>query len=75
MLRCLKPAGIVQFATDYAEYFQAVIELMAGFADELAPTDFVRPAGTRDGEWTGTNFERKYLRQGKQIFAGAWKKL
>ena len=27
--------------------------------------DFIRPAGAREGETVGTNFERKYLKEGR----------
>lgn len=74
LIRCLGPGGIIKIATDDAEYFGVISEIMAANKMYLTPTEFVRPAGAQDGEWTGTNFERKYRKQARRIYAAAWEK-
>ncbi|MHC4236915.1 MAG: tRNA (guanosine(46)-N7)-methyltransferase TrmB [Planctomycetota bacterium] len=67
LLRILKPNGIINVATDHTDYFEQMTEV-AGRAIEkglVKEIDFIRPAGARDGETVGTNFERKYLKEGR----------
>lgn len=70
MLRCLRVGGLVNFATDHADYFEqaqsVAREVVAEGHAETVP--FVRPAGAREGELTGTNYERKYLKEGRTIY-------
>jgi tRNA (guanine-N7-)-methyltransferase len=74
LLRCLKPGGTIRVASDHAEYFETIRRVMAD--ERLKEIDFFPTAGAEQGrgEWAGTNFERKYLRQGRQIYTGAWMK-
>jgi tRNA (guanine-N7-)-methyltransferase len=57
--RVLQPGGRLWLATDHMEYFEAM-------CDVLAVSDILRPVAA---EWTGarTNYEEKYLTQGKPI--------
>ena len=57
--RCLEPGGRLWLATDHEEYFERMLEVLAGSAD----------LGQVEGEWTGprTNYEDKYISQGKEI--------
>jgi hypothetical protein len=41
----------------------------------LQQTDFLPTAGAEIGEWVGTNFERKYLKQNRPIHTIAATKL
>ena len=75
MLRLLKLGGEIHIATDHAEYYEQIKEVMAGFRDRLEEIEFPRPAGAREGELTGTNYERKYLQDGRPIFTAAFRKL
>ncbi len=76
MLRCLEPGGLINFATDHTDYFVQVRglaeEVQAEGRAECVP--FVRPAGAQEGEMTGTNYERKYLREGRPIYTLALRK-
>lgn len=75
LIRCLQAGGIINVATDDAEYFEVMNEVMGARRSYLTPSEFIRPTGAQPGEWTGTNFERKYIRQGKRIYTTAWKKV
>jgi tRNA (guanine-N7-)-methyltransferase len=57
--RTLRPGGRLWLATDHAEYFEAMQEVLAGCCG-LCPVD---------AEWVGarTNYEDRYLTQGKPI--------
>jgi len=75
MIRCLKKSGVINIATDHAEYFQWMQNVFEGFAEKLKPIEFVRPAGAQDNELVGTNFERKYIKEKRNIFTLAFKKI
>ncbi len=72
--RTLRPAGRIYIATDHAEYFQAITELARANAHRFTPIDFERPAAAETGELTGTNFERKYLKENRPIHTLALQK-
>lgn len=63
LIRCLKAGGQLRIATDHAEYFEQIEYVIAARSDALERIKFPRPAGAEDGEVTGTNFERKYLKE------------
>ncbi|MCD4830765.1 MAG: tRNA (guanosine(46)-N7)-methyltransferase TrmB [Anaerohalosphaeraceae bacterium] len=67
MLRCLKSGGIINIATDHDEYYQWMREVFAGFiaAGRVVEIDFIKPIGAEAEEMAGTNFERKYLKEGR----------
>jgi tRNA (guanine-N7-)-methyltransferase len=67
--RKLEPAGFIRLATDHADYFQWMTEHV-----ERVPTLYERlpfEAGetAAEGELIGTNFERKYRKEGREFFA------
>ena len=74
LLRRLKPNGRIQIATDHAEYFQQIREVMSAYRTKLDPVEFERPAGAEEGELTGTNYERKYVKNHRPIHAAAYRK-
>jgi tRNA (guanine-N7-)-methyltransferase len=74
LLRCLKPAGHLRIATDHAEYFEQIKNVIAANADRLEQVDFLPTAGADTGEWVGTNFERKYLKENRPILCLAVRK-
>jgi len=74
ILRCLKPDGIIKIATDHEDYFQQIKQVLAGQADGFQEIDFLPTAGAEQGEWVGTNFERKYLRENRPIYTTAVRK-
>jgi tRNA (guanine-N7-)-methyltransferase len=73
--RCLKLAGLVNIATDHQEYFEWMGEVFAVFKDKFEKVDFIKPAGAAEDECAGTNFERKYLKEKRNIFTLAFKKV
>jgi tRNA (guanine-N7-)-methyltransferase len=74
LLRALKTAGTIRVATDSAEYFELITGLFQTCRDRLEPTEFLPTAGAELGEWVGTNFERKYLKEKRPIYTIAVKK-
>jgi tRNA (guanine-N7-)-methyltransferase len=74
MIRCLKRNGLINIATDHAEYFKWMQQAFENFTRELRPVEFVRPAGANENELAGTNYERKYLKEKKEIFTLSFKK-
>ena len=74
LLRCLKIGGCIKIATDYAGYFEQIQKVLAEKSDQLEEIDFLPTAGADEGEWVGTNFERKYLKEQRPIYTIAVKK-
>jgi tRNA (guanine-N7-)-methyltransferase len=74
LIRCLKSGGTIRAATDYAEYFEQIKRVIASRRDMLREIDFLPTAGAQIGEWVGTNFERKYLKESRPIFTIAVEK-
>ena len=75
ILRCVKSGGSVRIATDHADYFEHIKQVLAGRAGEIEEVDFLPTAGADTGEWVGTNFERKYLKESRPIYTIAVRKL
>lgn len=65
--RVLVPGGRLQVVTDHAGYWEQIDAVVRG--SRLAVTDYERPGSAADGEVVGTNFERKYRREGRPFFA------
>ena len=66
----------MNIATDYEGYFEQIQEVVgkqvgAGRAEII---DFIATAGAEDEEVAGTNYERKYIRDGRKIYTLALKK-
>lgn len=75
--RILVPDGIINIATDHDNYFEQMTEVAgkAVAAGTFQEIDFIRPAGARDGEQVGTNYERKYIPEGRSTHTLALQKL
>lgn len=73
-IRCLKTAGQIRIATDHADYFEQIKTVVGTRSEQLEEIDFVRPAGAETGEYVGTNFERKYIRDERPIYTIAVRK-
>ena len=70
----LLPGGQMHVVTDVKEYFQ-VIEPLLQQCNQLQLADF-QPRETAElGEWVGTNFERKYLAEGRTIYSCSARKI
>jgi tRNA (guanine-N7-)-methyltransferase len=65
--RILKPSGRLQVVTDHQEYFEQIEPVIRG--SQLQVVDYNRPGSAADGEFVGTNFERKYKREGRPFYA------
>ncbi|HEX8524223.1 MAG TPA: tRNA (guanosine(46)-N7)-methyltransferase TrmB [Tepidisphaeraceae bacterium] len=66
--RILTPAGRLQIVTDHQGYFEENIEpTLKG--SNLKIVDYNRPGSAGEGEFVGTNFERKYRREGRPFYA------
>jgi tRNA (guanine-N7-)-methyltransferase len=74
LLRCLKPGGEIRLATDHADYFEQIRQVTSAYGEKLEEIEFERPAGAREGELTGTNYERKYVKQSRPIYTAAFRK-
>lgn len=75
LLRILKVGGLLKIATDHADYFEWIKKLMDTQNKKLKEIEFLPAAGTDTGEWTGTNFERKYLNLNLPIYTLAVRKV
>jgi tRNA (guanine-N7-)-methyltransferase len=72
--RVLAPGGRLQIVTDHKGYFEENIEPAlnaASTAGWLKIVDYNRPGSAGEGEFVGTNFERKYQREGRPFYAMA----
>ena len=66
--RVLKPGGRLQIVTDHQGYFEENME-PAVRGSALKVVDYNRPGSANEGEFVGTNFERKYQREGRPFYA------
>jgi tRNA (guanine-N7-)-methyltransferase len=71
VLRLLKPGGRLQVVTDHQGYFEENIEPTIKSTPGLEVVDYNRPGSAAEGEFVGTNFERKYRREGRPFYAMA----
>ena len=74
LIRTLRTGGEIRVATDYLEYFEQIKNLLAGRSDVLEVIEFFPTAGAGEGEFTGTNFERKYLKENRNVYTIAVRK-
>ena len=74
LLRCLKTGGQLRIATDHAEYFEEIAEVIRYRSDKLTEIEFPPTAGAESGEITGTNYERKYIKDKRKIHTIAARK-
>ena len=61
-------AGVVRLATDHADYFAWMEEHAAAVEDIFERRPFESSASAEEGELVGTNFERKYRREGRSFY-------
>jgi len=74
LLRCLEQQGEIRIATDHAEYFEAIKEAIDSRSDALEKIEFPPTEGAEQGEITGTNYERKYIKDKRKIHTIAVRK-
>jgi tRNA (guanine-N7-)-methyltransferase len=75
LIRCLKTDGQLRIATDHADYLEVIQKLLNNEKNRLEKIPFLQTAGADKGEWVGTNFERKYLKDQRPIYTIAMKKI
>jgi len=75
LIRCLKTSGQIRITTDHADYFEQIKMVLTERSDKLEEIDFIKPAGAESGESTGTNFERKYIKDQRPIYTIAVRKI
>ena len=67
--RVLAPGGEVRLVTDHDGYFAWMAEHAAEVADQFTIEPFERSDSADGVEMVGTNFERKYRREGRPFHA------
>ena len=68
--RILEPGvGRLQIVTDHQEYFEQIEQVVRASGSAFEIVDYNRPGSASDGEFVGTNFERKYAREGRPFYA------
>ena len=67
--RVLTPNGFVRIVTDHDDYYAWIEDHVAQVTDLFERQPFERPIGAGEGEVAGTNFERKYRREGRPFNA------
>lgn len=75
ILRVLKTGGHLKIATDHADYFEQIQTVLREYATRFRKIEFRPTAGARGGEWVGTNFERKYLKEERCVLRLALEKM
>jgi tRNA (guanine-N7-)-methyltransferase len=65
--RVLVPGGRLQVVTDHLNYWEHIEPTVRG--SKLTVVDYNRPGSAAEGEFVGTNFERKYRREGRPFYA------
>jgi hypothetical protein len=59
----------LQVVTDHQGYWEENIEPSVRGAEGFTVVDYNRPGSAGEGEFVGTNFERKYRREGRPFYA------
>ncbi|MDT8301608.1 MAG: tRNA (guanosine(46)-N7)-methyltransferase TrmB [Sedimentisphaerales bacterium] len=75
LIRCLKTGGQLRIATDHEDYFRVIQEVITNQDKGLEEIQFLPTIGADKGEWIGTNFERKYLKDKRPIYTIAVRKI
>jgi tRNA (guanine-N7-)-methyltransferase len=69
MARAVRPGGRVQVVTDHKGYWEENVEPTIRAAEGFKVVEYDRPESAAEGEVVGTNFERKYRREGRPFYA------
>lgn len=73
MHRILVPGGMVKVVTDHKGYWEENIKPTIEESG-LTVEEYARPESAKEGEFVGTNFERKYIAEGRPFYAIAARK-
>lgn len=79
-LRILNPGGELRIVTDHAEYWTWMEQHFERWCSPAPEAPFERlafasPGSAKEGEVVGTNFERKYAREGRPFHAAVLRKI
>ncbi len=69
--RVLLSGGRLQIVTDHPDYGEHIASVLADHDGPLQEAKYRPAAGAREGELVGTNFERKYIPEGRKFRAFA----
>ncbi len=72
-VRALEPGGTWLVQSDHQEYFEQIVGLL-GTHGQLGEVDWSTVAPEVSPDWQGTNFEIKYVREGRDIHRAAYRK-
>jgi len=75
LLRCLKTKGQIRIATDHFDHFEKIKQMITDQSEKLEEIEFLHAAGADSSEQTGTNYERKYLKDQRPIYTLAVRKI
>ncbi len=67
--RLLTKGGELRVVTDHADYWEWITEHFARHTQLFTSQPFEQPDSAEEGEVVGTNFERKYRREGRPFHA------
>ena len=73
--RVLEPGGMLRIVTDHDGYFEWIQEHVERVGDLFEHVAFEKPGSGGEGEIVGTNFERKYRREGRPFNAMALRRM
>lgn len=76
--RILKRGGQLRTATDHDEYYEFMCEVMLEhpvISRQFRKVDFLPVESADEGEWVGSNFERKYIKEGRKFYTLAMEKV
>ena len=68
IFRVLKVGGELRIATDHVDYFRHIQSVLSENSHRGQVVEFHPTAGALTGEWVGTNFERKYLKEERSVY-------
>lgn len=77
LLRILEPQGTINIATDHAGYFEQMTDVSGRAIEQdlVRVIEFRRPSAAKNGELVGTNYERKYIKEGRKTYTLALQKI
>lgn len=67
--RVLGPGGQLRIVTDHENLWKWDLALVERHADLFTRGEFIAPPSAGEGEFVGTNFERKFRREGRPFMA------
>jgi tRNA (guanine-N7-)-methyltransferase len=73
--RVLQAEGLIRIVTDHDDYFAWILEHAGQVTDFFGQLPFDKPCSAAEGEVVGTNFERKYRREGRPFHAVTLRKI